>query len=701
MNFSQKAFLKGLICVFLTVYSLTIIGQVKISNEPNWVLEQDYKTVVNISSEEIAYGYVVLLSDEQIHIPKQERYTRIVKKITDNVGIQEVAEIGDIYDPKYQTIRFHKINVIRNGEIIDKLDVNNFQVIRRESSSESYIYDGRLTAMTNLSDIRKDDILDYSYTITGFNPIHNGNFSGAFSLNNYVYLNKSNVRLLSKDELDYKLFNSDLEPSKTTINGLKTYRWLSENVKNVEIDYESPNWLIEHQNLFVSNYKTWANVIDWGIDLYNVKDKISPALKAKVDAIKSKSKEDSDRIVATLEFVQNEIRYLGLEDGIGSYKPFSPNKVFNQRFGDCKDKTLLMVTMLKAMNIEAYPMLVSTTLGQTLPEILPSPKIFDHVVLKVIHKSGRHLFYDPTITNQKGTYDKIYFPNYVNGLVIKEGNSNLEELQTFSDNLIEVFDEFDLEDVGKGATLKIKTVYYEYEADKMRYYYKNNSLSVIKKDFKGYYSNYYKNIEVAEDPIIKDDSLNNKVTIFEQYKLQDIWEEVVTDGDDIGVTFTPTAIYDILIVPTERKKTKELALYYPASKRHTIKVKLPRAWNISPTDYNIYSKDFYYEFEGTYNRSSQELTLMSYYKNQSSYVKPENFEQYYNDIKDLENRIAYYIYIPKSYAATNSNIQEKKINSTQLTSSVIKNVFLFLILPIIVILLIVLVIVIVKKNTKK
>lgn len=701
MNLPHKAFLKGLIYFFLTVYSLTIIGQVKTSNEPDWVLKQDYKTAINISTEEIAYGYVILLYDEQIHIPKQQYYTRIVKKITDNVGIQEVAEIGDIYDPKYQTIKFHKIDVIRNGEIINKLDVNNFQVIRRESSSESFIYDGRLTAMTNLSDIRKDDVLDYSYTITGFNPIHNGNFSGAYSLNNYVYMNKSNVRLLSKDDLNYKLFNSDLEPSITSTNGLKTYRWISENVKNIEIDYESPNWLIEHQNLFVSNYKTWTDVIDWGLDLYNVKDKISSALKAKVEAIKSTSEEDSDRIVSTLEFVQNEIRYLGLEDGIGSYKPFSPNKVFNQRFGDCKDKTLLMVTMLKAMNIEAYPMLVSTTLGQTLPEILPSPKIFDHVVVKVIHKSGRHLFYDPTITNQKGTYDKIYFPNYVNGLVIKDGNSNLEEIQNFSDNLIEVFDDFYLEDVGKGATLKVKTNYYEYEADKMRLYYKNNSLSAIKKDFKGYYSSYYENIEVIEDPIIKDDSLNNKLTIYEQYKLQDIWEEVVTDGDDIGVTFTPTAIYDILIIPTERNKTKELALYYPASKRHTIKVKLPRPWNISPTDYNIYSKDFYYEFEGSYNRSLQELTLMSYYKNQSSFVTPENFEQYYNDIKDLENRIAYYIYIPKSYAATNSNIEEKNINTTQLASSVFKNLFLFLILPIIVILLIVLIIVVVKNKSNK
>ena len=398
--------------------------------------------------------------------------------------------------------------------------------------------------------------------------------------------------------------------------------------------------------------------------------------------------------------MQNEIRYLGLEDGIGSYKPFSPNKVFDQRFGDCKDKSLLMVTMLNEMDIKAYPMLVNTLLGKSLPKVLPSPKIFDHVVVKVIDKSGYELYYDPTITNQKGRFNNIYFPNYEYGLVISEDSSQLEELQTFSDNLVEVFDEFDLEAVGKGATLKVKTVYYEYEADKMRYYYKNNSLSSIQKDYKDYYSNYYEDVEVIKPPEMKDDSINNKITVYEHYKLEDIWEEILNQDNNIGVTFMPTSISEILYIPTEKERSKEYGLYYPASKRHTIKVKLPQQWSIFPMDYSIASEDFYYEFEGDYNRLSKELVLMSYYKNQSSYVKPENFERYYNDIKKLENRIAYYIYTPKSFAASDSNIKEKNINSTQLASSVIKNIFLFLILPIIAILIIVLLIVLIKRKSK-
>ena len=49
--------------------------------------------------------------------------------------------------------------------------------------------------------------------------------------------------------------------------------------------------------------------------------------------------------------------------------------------------------------------------------------------------------------------------------------------------------------------------------------------------------------------------------------------------------------------------------------------------------------------------SSRDILYVNYeYKNKSSYVKPEDFEEYYSKIKELEQSIAYHIYIPKSEA---------------------------------------------------
>ena len=85
----------------------------------------------------------------------------------------------------------------------------------------------------------------------------------------------------------------------------------------------------------------------------------------------------------------------------------------------------MMAAMLNEMNIEAYPMLVNTTLKHTITELLPSPIFFDHCVVKVVGKDTRELWYDPTITNQGGTYENVYFPNYKYGLVLKPGKSHV------------------------------------------------------------------------------------------------------------------------------------------------------------------------------------------------------------------------------------------------------------------------------------
>ena len=40
--------------------------------------------------------------------------------------------------------------------------------------------------------------------------------------------------------------------------------------------------------------------------------------------------------------------------------PSAPDAVYARRWGDCKEKALLMVTMLRALGIEASPALVNT-----------------------------------------------------------------------------------------------------------------------------------------------------------------------------------------------------------------------------------------------------------------------------------------------------------------------------------------------------
>jgi transglutaminase-like putative cysteine protease/Flp pilus assembly protein TadD len=85
---------------------------------------------------------------------------------------------------------------------------------------------------------------------------------------------------------------------------------------------------------------------------------------------------------AILAFLNKEIRYTGIEFGENSLIPHSTAETLARRYGDCKDKALLLVAMLRAAGIIAYPALLSTRGVGALPE-LSGISMFNHAIVFV------------------------------------------------------------------------------------------------------------------------------------------------------------------------------------------------------------------------------------------------------------------------------------------------------------------------------
>ena len=638
---------KSILTLVVTLFTLTFsIAQVATSPVPNWINTIEYSLTPNISEDDITHGTSILLYDYQSHIPTQKVYSKFVTKITDNVGVQDASNISIDYDPKYQTLELHEISILRDSVKIDKLEPKNFQILRRETNAENNLYDGSMSAIINLTDVRTDDIVTYSFSLSGFNPIHKGKFSNSYNFNNYEPLGQISVTLFSKNKLNYKAFNTDVIPEVNTFGDLTSYFWKNKNTKIIEYEDSTPAWKLEGETIFVSEYNSWEDVVNWGIETYTLSETPNKGLRNKINSIKKTNKTEGEKIKAALEFVQNDIRYLGLEGGIGAYKPFTPNKVFKQRFGDCKDKSLMLSVMLKEMGIEAYPMLVNTTLKQTITEILPSPIFFNHCVVKVIGQDERELYYDPTITNQGGTYEKVYFPNYKYGLVLKPNNKALDTIYNSAGNMVEVQDEYFLEEVGKGARLKVTSIFHENEADGMRNYFKNNSINSITKVYEEFYANYYFDIASLKNPEITDNLKDNKFTIIEEYKIDSLWNPMEDKKGYIEAYFTPSSLHNMLYVPNKKDRINEIDLYYPAIKEHNIRIHLPEAWEIKKDEQVISSNAFYYSNEVEYNKRKNILDIKYYLKFQNDYLERKDLSTYIKDANKVNNSLGYTLFIP-------------------------------------------------------
>ena len=97
------------------------------------------------------------------------------------------------------------------------------------------------------------------------------------------------------------------------------------------------------------------------------------------------------RLVARLA----DIRYTGVELGEGQIVPRRPNETLSRRFGDCKDKAVLLVGALRALEIPAYvALLAAGGHVQDVDPSLPGFGGFNHAIVFVPGSSP--LWIDPT-----------------------------------------------------------------------------------------------------------------------------------------------------------------------------------------------------------------------------------------------------------------------------------------------------------------
>ena len=84
-----------------------------------------------------------------------------------------------------------------------------------------------------------------------------------------------------------------------------------------------------------------------------------------------------------LDYLDREVRYTGIEFGEAAIVPHDPAEMLSHKYGDCKDKATLLVTMLRAAGIPAYVALLNVGSRMDVPADLPGMGLFDHAIVFV------------------------------------------------------------------------------------------------------------------------------------------------------------------------------------------------------------------------------------------------------------------------------------------------------------------------------
>jgi len=150
----------------------------------------------------------------------------------------------------------------------------------------------------------------------------------------------------------------------------------------------------------------------WYTGLAQGRRDATPEMKQKVAVLTAGATTATDKMAALAKFVQQDIRYVAIELGIGGIQPHAAGEVFQHRYGDCKDKATLMGSMLKEIGIDSYYVIINSERGSVDATTPAQVGAFDHAIIAiklpeglnsaallatVEHpKLGRLLFFDPT-----------------------------------------------------------------------------------------------------------------------------------------------------------------------------------------------------------------------------------------------------------------------------------------------------------------
>ncbi|HEY4209199.1 MAG TPA: DUF3857 domain-containing transglutaminase family protein, partial [Puia sp.] len=472
-------------------------------------------------------GYMRLVHEVQVNIGTHTTYQRTVIRILTAAGVQKKSEVSATYDPSYQHLFFHRICIIRNGKEIDKLDLSKIKTLHQEKELERFVYNGTVKAVLFLEDVRKGDMIEYAYSVQGFNPIFKDKFSDEEEVQSGEPVGQILYRVIcpSGRELAMRSIRSDVRPVVSAEGSDKIYQWTFNNVPALQKQDDLPSWYNPYPMVEVSEFRDWAAVDKWAMSLFSRGHSLSPGLKRKIGEIKGEAKGDREKeVLEALRFVQDEVRYLGVEMGINSYKPNDPNKIFAQRFGDCKDKSFLLCTMLGAMGIDAAPVLINTDDKQELCRMLPSAVDFDHCTVRV-RLGDKTYWFDPTIAFQRGQIGDIAYPDYKCGLVLTDTTTRLTDIPLQDRGRVVVKEGFVIKDEYGPAKLEVTADYTGSFADDIRYDLNNSSLSDIQSSLLDFFDNYYQGIKAVDSLKVEDDEVTGKIRIRGHYTVGKIWEQ--------------------------------------------------------------------------------------------------------------------------------------------------------------------------------
>lgn len=609
-------------------------------------------------SRDISY----LLVDRQLQVLKnfKQRYTRNIEILNTSNGVESNSTVEIIFDPSYQTVSFHDISLIRNGQRLNRLIGSDLRIFRQETDRDKLIYNENLQVSLIIFDVRIGDILDYSYSVSGLNPALGNHFFSRSRQKFSVPVQRIFQRVVLGNDISHskKAHAGAVEPVEKQLKEKKQYVWEFDNQPALILDDDRPYWDFGSPIYEISSFQDWPEVSRFFAPYYSAPQQLSPELQQVVEAIRRDNSTSAERLRAALEFVQRDIRYLGIELGEGGYIPRSPETTLQRRFGDCKDMTLLLLTLLSSLEIESAPILVNTDEHAGVGINIASYAVFDHVLV-MASLGGEQYFLDPTRGQQLGTLDTVDQAYFGSGLPLFPKGSDLIAVQPKGAEWAKDFsDTFDLisDPDAVGFTAKLK--YFGAEADSTKSWLMSDGEQVVEQSLLDYFKDKYPTIRTVTPMKVEVSHELAMVVLLLDYAIDKAWKDYPDDGVIAFETY-PYELQSDLPKFVGASRTSPFAIKHPIKTRHIQNMLMDDSWTMEGVDERVENESFRYSRRSTFK--DFKFAEIYEYRSKSDSISAENFSNIMLQVNSIRDETGLFLQQETNIFSGISNQQIKTI----------------------------------------
>ncbi len=577
-------------------------------------------------------------------------YLRYMYTITNASGLDDGGYLMIDFDPAYETVQLHKVLVHRDDQTIDMLDRDKIQLLQREKDLDSNLYNGLQSLHLLLDDQRVNDRIEVSYTRHGRNPVFASRVFGwnymqsSVPVGNYYF----SINYPQSKRVKTRVFAGSAEPVITHATGFTRQTWDLHNVPGQTYQSNAPYVHIAQTLVQYSEFDSWTDVSTWLQPVYKPAAENNALVVEKAEEIKSEWKTQPQRIAAAIQFVQDKIRYTGINSGIGGWVPDQTHDILLRRFGDCKDKSVLLTALLHELGVEAHPVLVDTRDGAMISEYLPTPTTFDHMIVHIPDYQGKSYWIDPTRSLQGIGLDILAQGYYQHALIPAQPERGLVSYQRPVPAIPNksVLEEYDLKEnfEDQPSTLTITSTFRDHSAEYMRRTIEQSSTTGLEEEYLQYYQNRYDDISISKSMSINDDRNRNVLVIVESYHIQNAWSVNDDDSTETEKKFEIYAYGDAVTerfsMPTDKRRHQPLYQPHPVYVEHKLRLTDAGGWDFKNQSYTVENDYFTYNNKRQVKGDSIELDYTV--KTHQSIVGVKDSKQYLRDLKKLLNKSYFY-----------------------------------------------------------